>query len=242
MSAGGTRMLRVGVLGGMGPLATVDFLDKLVRATPAGREADHLPISVDSTPQIPDRIAAFEGRGESPLPMLRAALERLLGAGAEIVAMPCNTAHLWHAPLQAACPVPFLHIADAARDAVAAVLPAGAPVGLLATTATLASGLYRDRIAPRHPCVVPAPAVQAGEVARGIAAVKAGTIDAAAAEFERAARHLYARGAQAIVMACTEVPVGLAGVSLPLPRIDPTLALAQAVVRRAWCIAPLAGA
>ena len=86
---------RIGVLGGMGPLATADFLAKLAHATPAVRDQDHFPVTVDSTPQIPDRVAALQGRGLDPLPALVAAADRLAAAGCALVAMPCNTAHLW---------------------------------------------------------------------------------------------------------------------------------------------------
>ena len=122
----------VGVLGGMGPLATVDFMHKLLAATPATRDQDHLPLLVSSIPQVPDRTAAYRGEGASPLPALIASGRRLVDGGASMVVMPCNTAHLWFEPLQAALGVPMLHLVDAAL-AEAAVAVGGAPLGLLAT-------------------------------------------------------------------------------------------------------------
>ncbi|HZF84509.1 MAG TPA: amino acid racemase, partial [Burkholderiaceae bacterium] len=143
-SAFGEAHAPVGVLGGMGPLATVDFMHKLLDATPARCDQDHLPLLVSSIPQVPDRTAAYRGEGASPLPALIASGRRLVDGGAALVVMPCNTAHLWFEPLQAALGVPMLHLVDAAL-AEAAEAVGGAPLGLLATEATLASGLYTAR-------------------------------------------------------------------------------------------------
>ena len=119
----------LGVLGGMGPLATVDFLAKLIAATPAGDDADHVPLVASSIPQIPSRVAAILAGGASPIRALLDARDRLLAAGATLLAMPCNTAHRWYDDLARGIAVPFLHIADAATDDVAARVPAGATVG-----------------------------------------------------------------------------------------------------------------
>jgi len=99
----GTGML--GVLGGMGPMATVDFLKKLVEATPAARDQDHLGVMVAQAPGIPDRTGAILGEGPDPLPAMTIALRRLEAAGATRIAIPCNTAHHWHGALQALTPV-----------------------------------------------------------------------------------------------------------------------------------------
>ena len=109
----------LGVLGGMGPMATVDFLAKLVRATPAGRDQDHIPTLVCSAVDIPDRADAILGAGPDPLPAMRAALVRLEAGGATRIAIPCNTAHHWHAALQAGTSLPILHIVDAVAETLA---------------------------------------------------------------------------------------------------------------------------
>ncbi|MBK7331445.1 MAG: aspartate/glutamate racemase family protein [Betaproteobacteria bacterium] len=107
------------MLGGMGPLATVDFLAKLIAATPAAGDVDHVPLVASSIPQIPSRVAAILAGGASPIPALLDARDRLLAAGATLLAMPCNTAHRWYDDLARGIDVPFLHIADAATDDVA---------------------------------------------------------------------------------------------------------------------------
>lgn len=222
----------VGVLGGMGPLATLDFLHKVLAATPAQRDQDHVPMIVSSIPQVPDRTAAFRGEGESPLPALRACGERLAAAGAGLLVLPCNTAHLWFDALQSALQLPMLHLADTALAELARRAP-GARVGLLATDATLASGLYLNRApSPAPHWVLPTAVEVVDWVMPGIAAVKAGTPDLGRDLLLQAAQALQRRGAEALLLGCTELPLVLDEALLGLPVIDATDALARAVV--AW--------
>jgi len=156
----------IGVLGGMGPAATVDFMAKLIRLTPAAREQDHLPVVVVSDPRVPDRVAPIlKGEGPSPLPALREGIRRLERAGAACVAIPCHTAHAWYDQLAAATELPILHIVDAALAELERLrLPKG-PLGLLATQATLEAGLYQGRLAAAgHPAVLASPEVMAASV------------------------------------------------------------------------------
>ena len=220
---------RIGVLGGMGPLATADFLAKLVQATPALRDQDHFPVTVESAPQIPDRISALEGRGEDPLPALVAVARRLADAGCDLIAMPCNTAHLWHASLSARTTVPILHIADA----VAARLGGARTVGLIGTTATLASKLFPDRIGGAVGWLQPDDAQMSRQVMPGVAAVKRGDMAQASALLLPVVRDLAARGAQTIVLACTEIPLVVSAADVAVPLIDATEALALATIAEA---------
>src|SRR3984957_17040550 len=105
----------IGVLGGMGPLATVDFLAKLIEETPARVDQDHGPVIVYGVPQIPPRVPAILGGGESPLPAMIAALKPLRDAGAEAIPTPSKPAHFGYEPMQEAAGVPILHIVDACR-------------------------------------------------------------------------------------------------------------------------------
>lgn len=220
---------RIGVLGGMGPLATADFFSKLIAATPATRDQDHFPVSIDSTPQIPDRVAAIEGRGEDPLPALLAAARRLVDAGCALVAMPCNTAHLWHRPLAEALPVPVLHIADA----VAAQLGPARRVALMGTTATLRTRLYPERIGGMRDWAQPTEQELATAVMPGVAEVKRYRVDAARALLVPVARRLAAAGVDALVLGCTEIPIAVRQDDCAVPVIDATRALAEATVAAA---------
>ena len=226
-----TPLFLLGVLGGMGPLATVDFLAKLVAATPARGDADHLPSVVASIPQIPPRVPAILGDGPSPLPAMLEARDRLLAAGATLLAMPCNTAHAWYDDLTSDIDIPFLHIADAAVDALAAKASRGEAVGVIATAATHAAGLFSTRLERAgYRVVVPVDPADIAAVASGIAAVKAGRAADGGDRFAAVIASLERSGARAVVLGCTEVPPGLAaaGAEPGIPWIDPTEALARA--------------
>ena len=233
----------LGVLGGMGPLATVDFLAKLCAATPADGDADHVPHVTVSIPQIPSRVAAILRGGASPLPALLAARDRLRAAGATHFAMPCNTAYHWFDALREGVDAPFLHIADAAVDEVRTQVPAGARVGVIATEATHAIGLYAHRLEAAGFAVAMPPDADNGRVVEGIAAVKRGDAEAGGRHFAAVVEALAAAGCRAVVLGCTEVPPGLAafGFRPALPVIDPTDALARACVG-AWTASRVKGA
>ncbi|MBS0561986.1 MAG: aspartate/glutamate racemase family protein [Proteobacteria bacterium] len=225
------RML--GVLGGMGPLASAEFMTRLTLATPAERDQDHIPTVLWSDPRVPDRTAARNGTGEDPLPWLLRGIAGLRAAGAQAIAIPCNTAHGWYEPIAAAAGVPVLHIVDAAiAELVRHAAPPG-PVGVMGTAATLAMRLYQDRLGSQGwDCLVPSEEEMRRLVSPGIALVKANRVADAYAPLAEAAMALAARGAKAIVLGCTEIPLGIAaGPALPVPVIDTTDALARAAVR-----------
>jgi aspartate racemase len=223
----------LGVLGGMGPAATVDFLAKLIRLTPAERDQDHIPVVVVSDPCVPDRIAPImEGRGPSPLEALRQGIRTLEQAGARCVAIPCHTAHHWYDGMIASARVPILHIADAVLADLARRGAAG-PIGLLATAATLKAGFYQARLAAAgYACTLPGDEVMAASVLPAIALVKRNRAAEAAPLLVEAVRHLRQRGAATILLACTELPIALAAAPDPPACVDATEALARACV--AW--------
>jgi len=222
----------LGVIGGMGPVATADFFVKLLQATPARGDEDHIPTLIHSVPQLPSRPAAILRDGASPLPHLRAARDRLLAVGATLLAMPCNTAHHWHAELTADCAVPFPHIADA----VAAELPAGAVrLGIIGTAATLAAGIYQRRLDAGIRWLTPDDATFDGAVQPCIDAVKRNAAAEGGRLLEPVVQALLQQGAQRVVLACTELPVALdaSGSALRAQCIDSTAALARTCVG-AW--------
>jgi aspartate racemase len=202
----------VGVIGGMGPDATVDFFAKLVAATRADSDQDHLRIVIDNDPGVPDRTAAIEGRGESPAPRLAAMARGLVAQGAELLVMPCNSAHAFADAVRAAAgPVPFLDLIETTVAATRERLPGVAAVGLLATDGALAARLYQDAFeAAGVRALVPLGDDQR-TVMEAIYAVKRGAADdAVRARLRLVAERLAAAGAEAIVAACTEVPLLMA--------------------------------
>ena len=232
-----TRPDRVlGVLGGMGPLASAQFMLRLTLLTPAERDQDHVPAVLWSDPRVPDRAAAWDGAGPDPLPMLARGLRGLAAAGCGAVAVPCNTAHGWIDEMRAATALPVLHIVDAAAADLRRQEIAPGLVGVMGTAATLAMRLYQDRLAAAGwPCIEPTSGEMTQLVLPAIAAVKANRVSEAYAPLAETVLALQARGAQAVVLGCTEVPLGLqAGPhgALRVPLVDTIDALARVSV--AW--------
>lgn len=219
----------VGVLGGMGPLATADFMAKVIALTPAERDQDHVPMIVYSVPQVPDRSASILEGAESPLPAMRQGLQTLLGTGAECIAITCNSAHYWFDDLAGESTVPILHIVDAVGAAMARRGINDGPVGLLATAGTVSAGIYQARLdAHGYECVVPGDRDQEDLVTRGIALVKAGHLEDARAPLETAAAGLRERGVRMLILGCTEIPLVLTDGD---DYLDSTQALAEACVK-----------
>ena len=225
----------IGVLGGMGPLATADFFSKVIAATTAARDEDHVPLLIQSDPRIPSRPAAILHGGPSPLPALLAGRDRLIAAGAIALAMPCNTAHVWLPELRQGCPVPFLSIVDASCDEAAARTQPGAAIGIIGTEATLKSRLFDNELARRgFVPLLPSNDELRNWVLPAIEQVKAGRAAEAGQQVERAVKALFDRGAQVVILACTETPLALDAIASPLRQrcVDTNAALARACV--AW--------
>lgn len=222
------------MLGGMGPLATADFFTKLVQLTPAARDQDHLHVIVDSNAQIPDRTAAVLDGGLDPTPELVTTARRLERAGAELIAIPCNSAHAFLAAIRRATRVPVLDIMDEVAAAAAGLSPAPRAVGLLATSATLRMRLYHAAFEARGVTVLEPRPDQQERVMVAIHAVKAGDLGAAVrARVREAASALVRRGAQALILGCTELPMVVDPARVPVPVLDGTEILARAVIREA---------
>ncbi len=234
----------LGVLGGMGPLASAHFMARLTLLTPAERDQDHIPAVLWSDPRVPDRTAARRGTGPDPLPALLRGLGVLEAAGASAIAIPCNTAHGWFAGMTAGCRLPILHIVDAAAAELRRNRVPPGRIGLMGTAATLAMRLYQDRLdGMGWECLIPDEAEMQRLITPAIGLVKANRVAEAYAPFAEAVRLLAARGARAVVLGCTEIPLGLqAGPqdTLAAPPIDTIDALARAAI--AWARAPEAAA
>ncbi len=225
----------IGVLGGMGPLATLDFFNKVLAATPAKGDADHIPLLIQSDPRIPPRPAAILGSGRSPLPELLAGRDRLIAAGATALAMPCNTAHYWYADLAKGCSVPFISIVDASIGEIGKLAKPCATIGLIATRATLAAKIFDAPLMQAgYTPLLPIDDTMDKLVLPGIEFVKAGHVAQGGQLIQQAVQVLLNQGAGAVVLACTETPLALDAVQSPLRSqcVDSTAALALACV--AW--------
>lgn len=223
----------VGILGGMGPAATVDFYSKLIAATPAATDQEHLRVMIWADPTVPDRTRAIIGEGEDPTNRLAAGAQQLKDAGAAFYVVTCNGAHAFLPQVREQVDLEYLSIVEVTTEHIAA-LPYASKAGLLATDATLTAGLYQHSLAEADidPVLPDSRGQQA--VMEAIYGVKAGTLTL---EQERAlievVEELAERGADVIVAACTEIPLALSAEDSARPLIDPSMLLANHVVQKA---------
>ncbi|MCW5651894.1 MAG: aspartate/glutamate racemase family protein [Ramlibacter sp.] len=233
-------MSRIGVFGGMGPSATVDFLDKLVKLTPAARDQDHIPIVVACLPHIHDRSRSILGVGPDPLPQLLLGIDFLNESGVGVVAIPCNSSHHWYLQMSERSRVPILHIAEACVAAIPNSDTAEVRVAVLATRGALASGFYQRALSARGvDFLVPDPEITQSRIDSCIQEIKAGELEAGGKSLAQALQGIARQGATAAIMGCTEIPIAAryaGGTSLQL--IDSSLELARASVgyalERGW--------
>lgn len=222
----------IGILGGMGPLATADLYRKIVLLTRASCDREHLRVYIDSNAAIADRTAAILSGGESPLPEMESALHHLEACGADCIIMPCNTAHYFLPALQEKTAIPFLSMLEATAKACAERYP-GKTAAVLATKGTLATGLYEQALRAQGVShVLPDEAqrdtlmhliyevVKAGRPMEPEQPLWAGLLDG-----------LRAKGADYFILGCTELPILADTLPVPGPFIDPTAELAKAAIR-----------
>ncbi len=195
---------RVGILGGMGPEATVLLMQKIIAATPARDDAEHIPLIVDQNPQVPSRIRhLIERTGEDPGPTLAAMAKRLQTAGAEALAMPCNTAHHYAPCIRAAAGIPLIDMVQLSVAQAARLVGKGGRLGILASPAVRQIGLFDAACTAAGLSAVFA--TDEAAMLTAIRSIKAGGAQAAArATLIRASTGLLAEGAQVQMIACTE--------------------------------------
>lgn len=230
MVQGGKGFRRVGVLGGMGPEATVLLMQRLIAAVPAQDDADHIPLIVDQNPQVPSRLRRLiDGTGDDPAPVLVAMAQRLQAAGAQALAMPCNTAHHYAPAIRAAVAVPFLDMVALSVARAQTLAGAGARVGILASPAVRRIGLFDPVFAAAG--LVPVYAEDDAMMLSIIRRIKAGGADdTSRAGLRAASAGLLARGAGVQMIACTEFSL-IADAVAPQAQVFDTLdCLVQAIV------------
>ena len=226
----------IGILGGMGPLATADLLRKIVLLTKAEKDGDHIRIYIDDNPNIPDRTAAILSGGESPLPQMRDSLGKLALCGADCIIMPCNTAHYFLPQLQAKTETPFLSMLAATAKTCAAKFP-GKTAAVLGTKGTLATGLYdRALEAEGVAFILPDEAERDTLMHLIYDVVKASKpLAPEQGTWERLLDGLRARGADYFILGCTELPIVADSLPVEGPFVDPTAELAKAAIRFCGC-------
>lgn len=228
------RRKLVGVLGGMGPDATVDFMAKVIAMTPATGDQDHVHMIVDHNPAVPNRQAAILDGGDDPVPALADMAKRLATAGADFLVIPCNTAYVFAEGIVAAVDIPLVSIIDVTIDAIRENAPEAAAVGVLATDGCLAAGVYQDALSAAGLEVVLPDEEELSRLMDLIYGIKGGDRSEAVARVMAALGNaLESRGAQAIIAGCTEIPLVLDDSMLSVPLVSSTDELARRTVELA---------
>ena len=206
---------KLGILGGMGPLATVEFMMKIISQTPAHNDQEHIPMIVSSVPQIPDRTAFIMGHGTDPYPELKHSFDQLEQSGAECIVIPCNTAHYWYPQLSATSHVHTISIIDSVVQETQ--MRKHKTIGLLATTATMKARMYQQKLNQYNIDVIETDDLQQQAVMAGIYEVKAGNVEKGKAMMLPVFKDMLAQGAEAVIFGCTEIPVALAEQNMNSP-------------------------
>lgn len=218
----------IGIIGGMGPAATLDLLGKIYANSPAESDQDHIRVLVDIDPTIPDRTGAImSNSGEAVVAHLIKNAQGLIDQGAELLAMSCNTAHAFIRELEQKLTIPFVSIVDVT---VAHLLDLSAEcVGLLATDGTLAARLYAQELKAGGVRVIVPKANNQADLMRAIYSFKGGETKISSELALGVYNKLRTAGCKRIIAACTELPILLAGQDI----VDPTELLARELVRQA---------
>jgi len=221
----------IGILGGMGPLATAELFRRIVEKTPAKRDQEHPRIIIYNNPKIPDRTAFILGKGEDPRPELIDSARKLESWGADFIIMPCNTAHFFTETIQRAINIPLVSMVEETAEAVRRM--GLRKVGLLATDGTI-KGLVYHRALLSHGVEIAVPGRKDQElVMKAIyEGVKAGNVELGRKLLLDVARRLERR-VDGIIAGCTEVSVALKPEDLKVPLIDPMDVIAERAVRLA---------
>lgn len=221
----------IGIMGGMGPEATIDLYRQIIDLTPATKDQDHIKVLIHSNPKIPNRTEAIIAQGESPLPYLIESAGILERGGAGIVAMACNAAHHYLPDIQRRTGIPILNMIEETRRRLRERMPEIQITGLLATDGTLQSGVYNRVMSEYGIRIIVPEGDEQRRIQSAIAGVKAGDSNRRTMDiFESTAMKLIDRGAQAIILGCTEVPLAFDPGKIDRPCLNPTRILARVAV------------
>jgi len=224
----------IGIVGGMGPEATLDLYAQILRATPAQKDQDHLRVIIDSNPKVPDRTAAMIGDGEDPVPTMAISCRAVQRAGADFIVIPCISAHFFLEELQQHSSLPILSAFDAVADTIVSHDGEIKTAGLLATSGTIRGGRFAGRLGDYGIATLVPDADNQKAVMEAIYRIKGsqdpGVRAQCRANLIAAANQVVEGGAQGIIAGCTEIPLALNQEDLPVPFFNSLEILAAAAV------------
>jgi aspartate racemase len=227
----------IGILGGMGPEATLNCFSRIISSTPAKTDQEHLRVIIDSNPKVPDRTAAIIAEGESPVPILVAGCRALQKAGADFIIIPCVSAHFFLDEIQQQIALPILSIFDVVSETITSVHPQIKTVGLMGTTGTINGGLFQKRLAVEGIEIMVADESQQSKVMEAIYDIKNSQPTRSRAQITSdlvaVADGLISKGARGIIAGCTEIPLALKQQHLSVPYFNALTILARAAIFKA---------
>ncbi|PSM51462.1 aspartate/glutamate racemase family protein [Campylobacter blaseri] len=222
-------MKRIGILGGMGPLATIDLYTKMVELTDAKQDQDNIPIIIDNYPQIPDRTTYILNKGRDPFPYMKESAIRLKNAGCEVICIACNTAHYFADRLTKECGINILHIADITTKAIEKNYPNAKKIAVIATTGTTKAKIYQDKLVKSgyEVVIIPDPLMEniMDCIYKG---AKANNLNSYIDVFNNTMDKIEA---DVYIAACTEIPLFLPYATKKEKFVDATFELAKAAVK-----------
>ena len=226
----------IGILGGMGPEATSDLFQKIIRNTQAIRDQDHFRVLIDNNPKIPDRTPAILDSSENPVPMMIEVAKNLKKAGADFIVIPCVSAHYFIEELREGVSITIVSIIDEVAGVLERYVPGIKRVGLIATTGTIKADLFQDRLREIGvEVLVPFPKKQENLVMSAIygeSGIKAGLVSLENKEkILQTSKALIEKGAQGIIGGCTEVPLVVNQTDIDVPFFDSLNILALSAIR-----------
>jgi aspartate racemase len=235
---GSSEELTVGVMGGLGPEATVDFMGKVVAATNAVCDQDHIHILIDHNPKVPNRHSAIAGDTPSVGPDLARMAKRLEAAGADFLVMVCNTAHAYTDDIRAAVDIPFVSIVDVVMDAVADTSTNN--IGIMAAQGCLRAELFQQALTSRGYEPILWSESELATFMDLVYRIKAGERDDdISAGIKKLAASLAFSGAEVLISGCTEIPLFLDASNSPLPLLSSTDLLVERTIALARREIPL---
>lgn len=224
-------MKRLGILGGMGPAASAEFITRLIKQTPATHDQEHIPFVLWNEPRIPDRSTSMQTGDNKPLLWLLQGIQALKTVGCDHIVIPCNSAHFWYDDMTK-LGVPIIHIVDSIADQLRANNLENITIGIMGTQGTIEHGVYQNRLSQQGwTCIVPDRAEMDFFVQPAIDFIKAGKIQESQVLLMKVIHSLIDRGAKAIVLGCTELPLSIGITSEEgVPIVNSIDSLVQAVL------------
>jgi aspartate racemase len=190
----------------MGPAASAEFVNRLVQQTPATCDQEHIPFVLWNEPRTPDRSTSMRDGNDYPLPYLKEGILSLKSVGCDYIVIPCNSAHYWYDEL-VKFKIPIIHIVDSVADVLRDINITGT-IGIMGTQATIELGLYQNRLTDWD-CIVPSQEEMDNIVQPAIDLIKAGDMVKSHTMLMSTVDSLISRGAKAVVLGCTELPLAV---------------------------------